>query len=110
MISNKALKNLVNLFSFLLILTKFFSYLNQKIEILFFVFWSMPILFLIFFANKLTIKAFQSFSFIFLIYFLYASLRVFGISPYVFDLLEIVLIVILFFICVFAPKIIMRNM
>ena len=110
MISNKALKNLVNLFSFLLILTKFFSYLNQKIEILFFIFWSMPILFLIFFANKLAIKAFQSFSFIFLIYFLSASLRVFGISPYVFDLLEIVLIVILFFICVFAPKIIMKNM
>lgn len=110
MISNKALKNLVNLFSFLLILTKFFSYLNQKIEILFFILWSMPILFLIFFANKLAIKAFQSFSFIFLIYFLSASLRVFGISPYVFDLLEIVLIIILFFICVFAPKIIMRNM
>ena len=110
MISNKTLKNLVNLFSFLLILTKFFSYLNQKIEILFFIFWSIPILFLIFFANKFAIKAFQSFSFIFLIYFLSASLRVFGISPYVFDLLEIVLIVILFFICVFAPKIIMKNM
>jgi uncharacterized membrane protein len=62
------------------------------------------------FANKLSIKAYQSFAFIILIYFMSSSLRVFGITPYIFDLVELILIVLFFIFSIFAPKNIRKNM
>ena len=61
-------------------------------------------------ANKLSIKSYQSFAFVLLIYFMSSSLRVFGISPYIFDLLELLLIIVFFVLCIFAPKNIRKNM
>ncbi|MDC0962310.1 DUF2069 domain-containing protein [Gammaproteobacteria bacterium] len=55
-------------------------------------------------------KSYQSFAFILLIYFMSSSLRVFVISPYKFDLLELLLIVVFFILCIFAPKNIRKNM
>ena len=110
MLNNKNLKVLINSLCGLLVLLKFFSYLAENIEFFFFVLWSMPYFIFLYFANKLSIKSYQSFSFILLIYFLSSSLRVFGIKPQIYDLLEIILIVILFIICVFAPKSIRKFM
>ncbi|MDC1150559.1 DUF2069 domain-containing protein [Gammaproteobacteria bacterium] len=110
MLVNKNLKILVNLLCGLLILLKLLSYLNGNIEFYFFIFWSTPIISFLFFLNKLSIKSFQSFSFILLIYFLSSSLRVFGIKPMIYDLLEIITIVILFIVCIMAPKLIRKNM
>jgi uncharacterized membrane protein len=110
MLINKNLKILVNLLCGLLILLKFISYLNGNITFYFFIVWSTPFIVFLFFSNKLSIKSFQSFSFILLIYFLSSSLRVFGIKPMTHDLLEIVLIIILFIVCIMAPKSIRKNM
>ena len=110
MLINKNLKISVNLLCGLLMLLKFISYLNGNITFYFFVFWSTPFIIFLFFSNKLSIKSFQSFSFILLIYFLSSSLRVFGIKPMTHDLLEIVLIIILFIVCIMAPKSIRKNM
>ena len=110
MLNNKNLKLLINVLCGLLISLKFFSCLAENIEFFFFVFWSMPYLIFLYFANKLSIKSYQSFSFILLIYFLSSSLRVFGIKPQIYDLLEIILIVVLFIICISAPKSIRKFM
>ena len=110
MLVNKNLKTSVNLLCGLLIFLKFISYLNENITFYFFVFWSIPFIIFLFFSNKLSIKSFQSFSFILLIYFLSSSLRVFGIKPMTHDLLEIILIIILFIVCIMAPKSIRKNM
>jgi uncharacterized membrane protein len=110
MLSNKNLKVSINSLCGLLVSLKFFSYHAENIEFFFFVLWSMPYFIFLYFANKLSIKSYQSFSFILLIYFLSSSLRVFGIKPQIYDLLEIILIVILFIICVFAPKSIRKFM
>ena len=110
MLNNKNLIILINSLCGLLILLKFFSYLAKNIEFFFFVFWSIPYFIFLYFANKLYIKSYQSFSFILLIYFLSSSLRVFGIKPQIYDLLEIILIIILFIICISAPKSIRKFM
>ena len=110
MLNSKNLKISINAVCGVLITLKFFSYLAENIEFFFFVFWSIPYIIFLYFANKLSIKSYQSFSFILLIYFLSSSLRVFGIKPQIYDLLEIILIVILFIICVFAPKSIRKFM
>jgi len=110
MLNNKNIRILINLLCALLISLKFFSYLAENIEFFFFVFWSMPYFIFLYFANNLSIKSYQSFSFILLIYFLSSSLRVFGIKPHIYDLLEIILIVILFIVCIFVPKSIRKFM
>ena len=107
---NKNLKAFTNALTILLIFTKFLTVVAGRTEIYFFIFWSLPFLSFVPFANKLSIKAYQSFAFILLIYFMSSSLRVFGITPYLFDLLELLLIVIFFVLCIFAPKNIRKNM
>ena len=110
MLNSKNLKILINALFGLLITLKFFYYLAENIEFFFFIFWSIPYIIFLYFANKLSIKSYQSFSFILLIYFLSSSLRVFGIKPQIYDLLEIILIVILFIVCIYAPKSIRKFM
>ena len=107
---NKNLKTFINVLIILLIFTKFLTVAAGRTEIYFFIFWSFPFLIFIPFANKLSIKSYQSFAFILLIYFMSSSLRVFGITPYIFDLLELLLIVVFFILCIFAPKNIRKNM
>ena len=107
---NKNLKAFTNVLIILLIFTKFLTVAAGRTELYFFIFWSLPFLIFIPFANNFSIKSYQSFAFILLIYFMSASLRVFGITPYIFDLLELLLIVIFFILCIFAPKNIRKNM
>ena len=107
---NKNPKVYTNTLIILLIFTKFLTVVVGRTELYFFIFWSLPFLIFAPFANKLSIKSYQSFAFILLIYFMSSSLRVFGISPYKFDLLELLLIVVFFILCIFAPKNIRKNM
>ena len=107
---NKNLKAFTNALTILLIFTKFLTVVAGRTEIYFFIFWSLPFLIFISFANNLSIKSYQSFAFVLLIYFMSSSLRVFGISPYIFDLLELLLIIVFFVLCIFAPKNIRKNM
>ena len=107
---NKNPKVYTNTLIILLIFTKFLTVVAGRTELYFFIFWSLPFLIFVPFANKLSIKSYQSFAFILLIYFMSSSLRVFGISPYKFDLLELLLIVVFFILCIFAPKNIRKNM
>jgi uncharacterized membrane protein len=108
--TNKNLKAFTNILIIFLILIKLFTVIAGRTELYFFIFWSLPFLSFVPFANKLSIKAYQSFAFILLIFFMSSSLRVFGITPYLFDLLELILIVIFFVLCIFAPKNIRKNM
>ena len=110
MLTNSSIRTSINLICSSLIILKLFSFLNKDIAFFFFVFWSIPIAIFMYMGNKLSIKSFQGFSFILLIYFLSASLRVFGIKPLINDLLEIILIIILFLVCIFSPKSIKNNM
>ena len=107
---NKNPKVYTNTLIILLIFTKFLTVVAGRTDLYFFIFWSLPFLIFAPFANKLSIKSYQSFAFILLIYFMSSSLRVFGISPYKFDLLELLLIVVFFILCIFAPKNIRKNM
>jgi uncharacterized membrane protein len=107
---NKNLKTFTNALIILLIFTKFLTVVAGRTELYFFIFWSLPFLIFMPFANKFSIKSYQSFGFILLIYFMSSSLRVFGIQPYIFDLLELLLIVVFFIFCIFAPKNIRKNM
>jgi len=107
---NKNPKVYTNTLIILLIFTKFLTVVAGRTELYFFIFWSLPFLIFAPFANKFSIKSYQSFAFILLIYFMSSSLRVFGISPYKFDLLELLLIVVFFILCIFAPKNIRKNM
>ena len=100
MLTNNRIKGSVSLICCSLITIKFLSFFYGSIAFLFFIFWSFPFIVFIYLANKLSIKAFQSFSFIVLIYFLSVSLRVFGIKPFIFDLLEIIFIVIVIIVIV----------
>ena len=109
MLTNNRIKVSVSLICCSLITIKFLSFFYGSITFLFFIFWSFPFIVFIYLANKLSIKAFQSFSFIVLIYFLSVSLRVFGIEPYILDLLEIIFIIILFILCILSPKSIKKN-
>ena len=110
MLTNSRIRASINLICSSLILLKLFSFFNKDITFFFFVFWSIPFAIFMYMGNKLSIKSFQGFSFILLIYFLSASLRVFGIKPLINDLLEIILIIILFLVCIFSPKLIKNNM
>jgi uncharacterized membrane protein len=109
MLTNNRIKGLVSLICCSLVTIKFLSFFYGSITFLFFICWSIPFIVFTYLANKLSIKAFQSFSFIVLIYFLSVSLRVFGIKPFILDLLEIIFIVILFILCILSPKSIKRN-
>ena len=110
MLSNESIKTSINLITGLLVFIKLFGYLKGYITFIFLIIWSLPFIIFLYLANKLSIKSYQSFSFILLIYFLSSSLRVFGIKPQIYDLLEIILIVILFIICIYAPKSIRKFM
>jgi len=110
MLDNKTLRVCANTLIFSLVFVKFITVIDGRTEMFFFIFWSFPFLIFLPFANKLSIKAYQSFAFIILIYFMSSSLRVFGITPYIFDLVEIILIVSFFIFSIFAPKNIRKNM
>ena len=104
MLKIKNYKKVTNIFITLLVSLKLITLVSQKINIIFFIFWSMPFLIFYFFSKKNSIKSYQSFCFILLIYFMSASLRVFGIIPHIYDLAELILIVLFFVHCLFGPR------
>ena len=103
-------KKVTNIFITLLVSLKLITLVSQKINIIFFIFWSMPLLIFYFFSKKNSIKSYQSFCFILLIYFMSASLRVFGIIPHIYDLAELILIVLFFVHCLFGPRTLRSKM
>ncbi len=103
-------KKVTNIFITLLVSLKLITLVSQKINIIFFIFWSMPFLIFYFFSKKNSIKSYQSFCFILLIYFMSASLRVFGIIPHIYDLAELILIVLFFVHCLFGPRTLRSQM
>ena len=103
-------RKVTNIFITLLVSLKLITLVSQKINIIFFIFWSMPFLIFYFFSKKNSIKSYQSFCFILLIYFMSASLRVFGIIPHIYDLAELILIVLFFVHCLFGPRTLRSQM
>ena len=102
----KKYKTLTNFIFSILIILKISNVFLDRIDIILFLFWSLPLLVFWIFINKLHIKAYQWFCFILIIYFLSASLRVFGTVPYWLDIVELIFISILFIQIMFGPKII----
>tara|TARA_B100000795_G_scaffold105558_1_gene77883 strand:+ start:8095 stop:8427 length:333 start_codon:yes stop_codon:yes gene_type:complete len=92
-----------------LILVKLFIVFTGRINYPIFVIWSLPLLAFAPFLIKKSIKAYQSFCFILLIYFLLASIRVFGIGGLLLDTFEIILIIILFIHSMYGPRTIRNN-
>jgi uncharacterized membrane protein len=92
-----------------LIFVKFLIVFTGRINFIIFALWSIPLLAFLPFLIKQSVKAYQSFCFILLIYFLLASLRVFGIDGPLLDTFEIILIIILFIHSIFGPKTIRAN-
>ena len=92
-----------------LIFVKFLIVCTGRINFIIFALGSIPLLAFLPFLIKQSVKAYQSFCFILLIYFLLASLRVFGIDGPLLDTFEIILIIILFIHSMFGPKTIRAN-
>ena len=88
----------------LLVSIKFLIFLQGRIDLITFFIWSLPISVFIFNSIKRSIKAYQVFCFILLIYFLFAALRVFGMKTFCLDVFEIIMIIVLFIHCLFGPK------
>jgi uncharacterized membrane protein len=97
-------KNITICLSFLLIITKFLIYTTGRISLLTFIIWSIPIAIFIVKAAINSAKAYQIFCFILLIYFLFVSLRVFGMTLFYIDVFELILIIYLFIHCLFGPR------
>jgi len=90
---------------FLLIFNKSIILILYKLPLLIFSFWTIPLLFFSFFLYKKSIKSYQSYAFILLLYFMFSSLRVFGVpNPFLFDITELVLVVLAFINALYGPK------
>ena len=99
-------KKVTNIFITLLVSLKFITLVDQKINIIFFIFWSMPFVIFYFFSKKNSVKSYQSFCFILLIYFMSASSTSFrNNSAHIYDLTELILIVVFFIHCLYGPRI-----
>ena len=109
MINVKKYKIFTLIFFVSLFTIKFLNIFQQRIELITYFIWILPLLIFYYFLNKLLIKAYQWFCFILLIYFLFASIRVFGTAFFWIDALELLIISILFVHVMFGPKIINRS-
>ena len=95
---------------FFLIINKFLILIFYKLSFAVFSFWIIPLLFFSFFLHKKSIKSYQSYAFILLLYFMFSSLRVFGVSdPLFLDITELVLVVLAFINALYGPKNINSN-
>ena len=95
---------LVHIFFITLFVLKFINVIQDRIDFTVYLFWIFPLLVFYRFIIKLNVKAYQWFCFVLLIYFLSSSIRVFGTIPYWLDILEIIIICILFLHIMFGPK------
>ena len=83
---------------------KLLNVFQGRIELILFIVWLMPLLIFYYFINNLMIRAYQWFCFFLLIYFLFASLKVFGTNAYWLDTLELIWTCFLFIHIMFGPK------
>jgi len=88
---------------------KFINILQDRIDVLLFAVWILPLLAFYYFINKLVIRSYQWFCFFLIIYFLFSSLRVFGTNSYWLDTIELICICCLFIHIMYGPRTI-KNM
>ena len=88
---------------------KFLNVVQERIELILFIVWIMPLIIFYYFINKLMVRAYQWFCLFLLIYFLDASLKVFGTNAYWLDILELLWTCFLFIHIMYGPKSI-KNM
>ncbi len=105
----RAYKTIIHFLFLSLFLVKIINVFQDKIDFLIYLLWVFPLALFYFFTIKLNVKAYQWFCFVLIIYFLFASIRVFGTDALVLDILEIILICSLFINIMFGPRII-NNM
>ena len=89
MLSVKKLIFVTNSFILLLFLNKIILYFQGRTNEVMFFLWFLPFFVFYFLSKNLNIKSYQSFCFVLLIYFLFISLKVFGMKPYIFDIFDI---------------------
>ena len=95
---------------FLLVINKLLILILYKLPLAIFNFWVLPLLFFSFFLYRKSVKSYQSYSFILLLYFMFSSLRVFGVpSPLTLDITELILIILAFINALYGPKHINSN-
>ena len=104
MLNLKQYKTITHFLFLSLFTIKFVNIVEERIDIYLFLTWIVPLAIFYFFINKLIIRAYQWFCFVLLIYFLFASLRVFVIEPLLIDIIEISIICALFTHIMFGPK------
>ena len=104
MLNLKQYKTITHFLFLSLFTIKFVNIVEERIDIYLFLTWMVPLAIFYFFINKLIIRAYQWFCFVLLIYFLFASLRVFVIEPLLIDIIEISIICALFTHIMFGPK------
>tara|TARA_Y100001954_G_C15649494_1_gene521917 strand:+ start:448 stop:780 length:333 start_codon:yes stop_codon:yes gene_type:complete len=108
MLSIKKYKLITNIIFLTLFVLKITNVFLERIDIILFLFWAFPLIAFYIFIIKLNIKSYQWFCFVLLIYFLLASIRVFGASAFWLDVAELIFVSLLFIQIMFGPKIISR--
>ncbi len=93
----------------LLVLNKLYIQLIGLINIETLLVWISPLIFFFFFVKNPRPKAHQSFCFILLIYFMLVCLRVFGMAGFFPDIIELILVVVMFLLTAYATKIIINE-
>ena len=104
MLSIKNYNLITNILFIALFVLKGLNILIDRIEISLFVFWSLPLIIFYFYLLRLRVKAYQWFCFVLLIYFLFASVRVFGTTPFWIDIFEFICVCLLFIHIMYGPK------
>tara|TARA_B100001250_G_scaffold412790_1_gene444965 strand:- start:2265 stop:2603 length:339 start_codon:yes stop_codon:yes gene_type:complete len=97
-------KSLTHTLFILFFTIKFINVIEDRIELILFLAWLIPLIIFYYFINNLMIRAYQWFCFFLLIYFLFASLKVFGTNAYWLDTLELIWICFLFIHIMYGPK------
>jgi len=87
-----------------LFIIKFLNVVQERIDLILFTAWLMPLIIFYYFINNLMVRAYQWFCFFLLIYFLFASLKVFGTNAYWLDTSELILVCFLFIHIMYGPR------
>lgn len=93
----------------LLVLNKLYIQLIGLINIETLLVWISPLIFFYFLVKKPRPKVHQSFCFILLVYFMLVCLRVFGMTGFFPDIIELILVIIMFLLTAYATKIIINE-
>jgi len=92
-----------------LVLNKLYIQLIGLINIETLLVWISPLIFFYFLVKKPRPEVHQSFCFILLVYFMLVCLRVFGMTGFFPDIIELILVVVMFLLTAYATKIIINE-